>query len=90
MLEGLGSDVDWEALDQALELAGKWAARVAGFRHPRIAAVKLARDPNDKAPGEQSLEQLRQGIMQDLEKLADAGVIDLEALATRTAKKRPN
>lgn len=65
----------------------KWAKEVATFRHAKIAAIKLAGDANDKILREQTLEQLRQGVMADLEKLADAGVIDLEALA---AQKRPN
>lgn len=37
-----------------------------------------------------TLEQLREGIVQDLEKLADEGVIDLKALLARAANKRPN
>lgn len=54
------------------------AEKVATFRHAKIAAVKLAGDPNDKIMGEQTIDQLREGIMADLEKLADAGVIDLK------------
>jgi hypothetical protein len=42
----------------------------------------LAGDPNDKAIGEQTLEELKAGIMADLEKLAD--VIDLKAHAARS------
>lgn len=45
------------------------------------------RDRPKRAVG-QTLEELKAGIMADLERLAD--VIDLEALVARAANKRPN
>jgi hypothetical protein len=89
VLEGLAAvEADFKAVDQAMAEAGKWAKEVATFRHARIAAIKLAGDPNDKALGELTLDQLKQGIVADLEKLAD--VIDLKALSDRSANKRRN
>ena len=83
-----GEDRNEEDLDQAWAQAGKWAKEVAMFRHAKIAAIKLAGDPNEAKIGDQTIEQLRQGIMVDLEKLAD--VIDLDALSARSAIKRPD
>jgi len=80
ILEGLGEGiVDWDAVDRAMEQAGKWAKEVATFRHARIAAIKIAGDPNEQRIGEQTLDQLKVGIMADLAKLAN--VLNLEAIA---------
>jgi hypothetical protein len=90
ILEGLG-EVDAKALDQAWEQAGKWAKEVATFRHAKIAAIKLAVDPNDKAlGGDLTLDQLTKGIMEDLARLVDSGVIDLTDLPGPSAIKRAN
>jgi hypothetical protein len=86
ILEGLGPDLDWNALDQAWEQAGKWAEKVAAFRHAKVAAANLVGDPNDKALGEQTLDQLKQGIVADLERLAD--VIDLNAVVARPRRPK--
>jgi hypothetical protein len=85
-LEARGTNVDWGALDEAWEQAGKWAEKVANFRHAKIAAVKVAGDPNEKILSEQTVDQLKQALMADLKKLAD--VIDFTELAGRS--KRPN
>jgi hypothetical protein len=85
LLESSGEGiVDWDAVDRAMEQAGKWAKEVATFRHARIAAIKIAGDPNEQRLGDQTLEQLKAGIMADLEKLAD--VIDLKALVARSGR----
>jgi hypothetical protein len=91
VLEGLALvEADFKAVDHAMAEAGKWAKEVATFRHARIAAIKLAGDPNEQKIGEQTLEQLKKSMMEDLERLVDSGVIDLKALPVRSAVKRPN
>ena len=78
ILEGLGEKADWKQVDSAMAEAGRWAKEVATFRHARIAAMKIIGDPNEAKIGDQTIEQLRRGIMEDLLRLAD--VIDLKAL----------
>jgi hypothetical protein len=91
VLEGLAlAEADFKAVDHAMAEAGKWAKEVATFRHARMAAVKIAGDPNEQRIGEQTLEQLKKGVMEDLERLVDSGVIDLKALSDRSPNKRPN
>jgi hypothetical protein len=65
-------------MDAAFREAAQWAKEILPFRHAKIATIKLAGDPNEVKLGEQTLEQLRVGIMADLAKLS--GVLNLEAL----------
>jgi hypothetical protein len=74
ILETLREEGDYDLLDKAWSECGKWAEKLAAFEHPRIQAIKLAADPNQPLlPENMSLEQLRESIMQDLERLRDAG-----------------
>ncbi len=55
------------------------AKEVAGFRHPRLAAVKLAGDPNAPLiPDNMTMEQLRADIVAEVGRLGH--ILDLDAI----------
>jgi hypothetical protein len=50
---------------------------LTNFRHPKVQAVRLAGDPDAPIlPEHMTLDQLRESIIVDLERLRDAGVLD--------------
>jgi hypothetical protein len=78
VLEQMGKEADFDAVDQAWMQRAKLAEKVAQFRHPRIASIRLAGDPNAPLlPENMPLDQLRESIIVDLERLRERGVLDL-------------
>ena len=78
VLKTMGAHADFEAIDDAMEKAGRWAKEVCAFKHAKIMAIKPASDPNAPVPPEHmTLEELRDLIMADFERLRDAGVLSL-------------
>jgi hypothetical protein len=68
-----------EEVDANLLKAVDIAAKIARYRHHRLAAIKLNKDPVDPALREEaSLEELRVEMQKHWERLAP--VLDLEAL----------
>jgi hypothetical protein len=45
ILEGMGTEGDYDAVDRAWAETGKWAKEVAQFRHPKIESIRLGGDP---------------------------------------------
>jgi hypothetical protein len=81
ILEGMGLEGDYDAVDRAWAETGKWAKEVAQFRHAKIQAIHLAGDPNAPVlPEHMTLNQLRESIIVDLERLRETGVLDLPRL----------
>ena len=39
ILEGMGTEGDYDAVDRARAETGKWAKEVAQFRHPKIESI---------------------------------------------------
>jgi hypothetical protein len=71
ILENIGSEADFDLVDKAWSGTGKWAEKVAQFRHPKIQAIRLAGDPNAPVlPEKMTLDELRESIMADLERCA--------------------
>ena len=67
----MGSEADFDLVDKAWSETGKWAEKVAQFRHPKIQAIRLAGDPNAPVlPEKMTLDELRESIMADLERCA--------------------
>jgi hypothetical protein len=88
ILEGMGTEGDYDLLDKAWGEVGKWAEKVAQFRHAKIQGVRLAQDPNAALlPEHMSLEQLRESIIVDLERLREAGVLNLPQLTQGVVDK---
>jgi hypothetical protein len=88
VLEGLGEEGDYDVLDRAWADVGRWAEKVANFRHPKVQAVRLAGDPNAPVlPENMTLDELRDSIMADLERLRETGVLDLPQLPHRVVDK---
>jgi len=78
VLKTLGADADFEAIDDAMEKAGRWAKEICVFKHAKIQAMRLASDPNAPVlPESMTLEELRESIMDDFKRLQDAGVLTL-------------
>jgi hypothetical protein len=79
ILEGMGTEGDYDAVDRAWAETGK--KEVAQFRHPKIESIRLAGDPNAPLlPENMTLEELRDSILVDLERLRERGVFDLPRL----------
>ena len=77
-LKSLGADAPFEEIDDLMDKAGKWAKELAAFKHAKIMAMKLASDPNAPVlPEHMSLEELRESIMADFERLRETGVLSL-------------
>jgi hypothetical protein len=73
-------------LDKAWADVGR--KKVANFRHPKVQAVRPAGDPNAPLPPENmTLDQLRESIIVDLERLRDDGVLDLPQLSQGVVDK---
>jgi hypothetical protein len=80
-LETLGGEGDYDLLDRAWAECGRWAEKLAQFEHPKIQAVRLAADPNAPVlPENMTLDQLRESILVDLERLRERGVLDFPRL----------
>src|SRR4029077_8247202 len=61
---------------------GKWTKEVAQFRHPKIESIRLGGDPNAPLlPENMTLEELRDSILVDLERLRERGVLDLPRIS---------
>jgi hypothetical protein len=81
ILEGMGTEGDYDAVDRAWAETGKWAKEVAAFRHAKIQSIRLAGDPNAPVlPEHMTLDQLRVSILADVERLREMGVLDLPRL----------
>jgi hypothetical protein len=81
VLKTMGADADFEAIDDAMEKAGEWAKEICVFKHARIQAIRLASDPNAPVlPEHMTLEELRDSIMADIERLREMGVLNLPRL----------
>ena len=77
-LKSLGADAPFEEIDDLMDKAGKWAKELAAFKHAKIMAMKLASDPNAPVlPEHMSLEELRESIMADIERLSEMRVLTL-------------
>ena len=71
-----------DAVDRAWAETGKWAKEVAQFRHPKIELIRLGGDPNAPLlPENMTLEELRDLILVDLERLRERGVLDLPRIS---------
>jgi hypothetical protein len=78
VLKTLGADAPFDQIDDAMDRAGKWAEKLAAFKHAKIMAMKLASDPNAVTlPEHMSLEELRESIMSDIERLREMKVLQL-------------
>jgi hypothetical protein len=78
ILEQMGTEGDYDAVDRAWGETGKWAREVAQFRHAKIQAIRLAGDPNAAMlPENMTVQELRDSLIEDLAKLRDAGVLEL-------------
>ena len=81
ILEGMGTEGDFNEVDKAWAETGRWAKEVAAFRHAKIQSIRLAADPNAPVmPEHMTLDELRVSIMADLERLREMGVLDLPRL----------
>ena len=75
VLKTLGADADFDAIDAAMDRAGKWAEKLAVFKHAKIQAMRLASDPNAPVlPETMTLEELRESIEGDIARLRERGV----------------
>jgi hypothetical protein len=88
ILEGLGTEGDFNEVDKAWAESGRWAKEVAAFRHAKIQSIRLAGDPNAPVlPEHMTFDQLRESIMADLQRLHEAGVLDLPRLTQGVVDK---
>ena len=55
--KSLGERADWKAVDAAIVQAAALAEKVAAFRHPKLAAVRLAGELNEKPTDSASLHE---------------------------------
>jgi hypothetical protein len=72
-----------QQVDEDYKQAAALAAMVAPYRHARLSAVKLAGDPNKPVrmiKDDATADELRAEVLKHISILADAGVLDLEAL----------
>jgi hypothetical protein len=82
ILEGMGTEGGYDAVDRAWAETGKWAKEVAQFRHPKIESIRLGGDPNAPLlPENMTLDELRDSILVDLERLRERGVLDLPRIS---------
>ena len=88
VLEQMGTEADFDLVDRAWSEAGRWAREVANFRHPKVASIRLAGDPNKPLlPEDMTIEELRESILADLERLRDSGVLQLPGPAQGVVDK---
>jgi hypothetical protein len=84
ILEGMGTEGDFNEVDKAWAETGRWAKEVAAFRHAKIQSIRLAGDPNTPVlPEHMTLDELRVSIMADIERLREMGVLNLPRLTQR-------
>jgi hypothetical protein len=69
-------------IDDDYREAAALASLAAPYRHARLSAMKLAGDPNNplRVSDNTTTEELRAEIMRRIANLAEAGVLDLQAL----------
>jgi hypothetical protein len=81
-----------DQIDADYEKASHLASLAAPYRHPRLAAVKLAGGPSNPAriSDNASADEIRAEIMRHLGILIDGGLIDLQALPQVQALSAPN
>ena len=78
VLKTLGVDAPFDQIDDLMEKAAKWAKELAVFKHAKIQAMRLASDPNAPVlPEHMTLDELRESIMADFERLREVGVLTL-------------
>jgi hypothetical protein len=78
VLKTLGVDAPFDQIDDAMEKAAKWAKEICVFKHAKIQAMRLASDPNAPVlPEHMTLEELRDSIMADFERLRETGLLSL-------------
>ncbi|HWW34306.1 MAG TPA: hypothetical protein VNZ23_03625 [Xanthobacteraceae bacterium] len=78
VLKTLGADAPFEEIDDLMEKAAKWAEKIGAFKYAKIQAMRLASDPNAPVlPEHMTLEELRDSIMADFERLREMGVLSL-------------
>ena len=84
VLKTLGADAPFDQIDDLMEKAAKWAKEIAVFKHGKIQAIRLPSDPNAPVlPENMTLDELRDSIKADLERLRERGVLDLPRLPQR-------
>ena len=87
VLKTLGADADFDAIDAAMDRAGKWAEKLAVFKHAKIQAMRLASDPNAPVlPETMTLEELRESIEGDIARLRERGVRRPSVLSGRITR----
>jgi hypothetical protein len=79
VLETLGEEGDYDAVDRAWTEAGKWAREAAQFHHAKIQPIRVAGDP-PVLPEHMTLNELRDSILANIERLRDIGALDLPRL----------
>jgi hypothetical protein len=82
--KSMGEKADWKAVDAAIVQAAALAEKVAAFRHPKLAAVRLAGELNKK-PTEGTLDELLERLKASLAKLGP--IIDLESCGSRRGRE---
>jgi hypothetical protein len=76
ILASLGENADFEAIDAAMVQAAHWATQIAGYKYPKLQAIKV--NVADREPltiDSMTREQLRDSIMADFERLHAAGYL---------------
>jgi hypothetical protein len=76
--KSLGERADWRAVDAAMIQAAAMAEKVATYRHPKMSAVRLAGELNNKPTDGASLDELLERIKAELTKLGP--ILDLEVV----------
>jgi hypothetical protein len=78
VLKTLGADAPFEEIDDLMEKAAKWAEKIGAFKYAKIQAMRLATEPNAPVlPEHMTLDELRESIMVDIERLRERGVMSL-------------
>jgi hypothetical protein len=78
LIERMGVQADWNAVDSLMQKALAAAEKVARYRHAQLSAVRLAGDINATVTDNASLDELLAKIKDELRKLGP--LIDLEAI----------
>jgi hypothetical protein len=90
VLKTLGADAPFDQIDDLMDRAGRWAKELAVFRFAKIQAMRLATDPNAPTlPEQMSIEELRESIMADFERLREYGVLSLPSHEVNGNGKEP-
>jgi hypothetical protein len=81
VLKTMGVDAPFEQIDEAMEKAARWAKEICAFKYAKIQAQRLASDPNPPVlPEHMTLDELRESIVADIERLREVGVLTLPAI----------